>query len=106
MCRVSSHYYQEEQPRADGALVVRRPLAALREQHQLISRGHALAAPPQTFPKTPLLAAEGCPRQLPPTRTADLHHELAPKQKGVSRGALANNRRRVDATTPKTGLRE
>ena len=64
---------KRKQPRADGAFVVRRPLAPLREQYQFFPRGDAAFAPSHAPPEFPLLAAEGLPRQLRLARAADFH---------------------------------
>ena len=65
-------FFKREQPRANGALVVSRPLAALREQHQSIPRCHAALASSYAPPEFPLLPAEGLPGQLLLARAADL----------------------------------
>ncbi|EJK54196.1 hypothetical protein THAOC_26237, partial [Thalassiosira oceanica] len=62
-----------KQPRADGELVVLRPLAALREQSQFISLCDANFASPEALPDLPLLAAEGLPGQYLLARAADFH---------------------------------
>ncbi|EJK55110.1 hypothetical protein THAOC_25189, partial [Thalassiosira oceanica] len=71
---------------ADRAVVPLRPRAALRHQHQLVTRGDALLASPDALPQSPLLHAVRAVRQLAlagaadqrfQARSGDLHDSIA-----------------------------